>query len=413
MMSRATLSLVLLVSCAHGLVHVFELSLPSVEQEIADEYFQDDVAAGKQMTGRLSNYWRLLWGLGALVAGWLVDSFGGRRMLAIYLLGCAAACIGAAMSSSQPTLFVAMIVMGAMASIYHPAGLALISHDTNALNRPKALGIHGIFGSIGIGSAPLLAWLIVQTGGMTWRHYYWVLAVPAFLLGLYFVWAGARTQDNPSTPIAPKTDAEPDGFAWQLFFTLTVLALMQGFVYSAMMSFLPRYLSDWQISASYGATADVGKILAAVVLLVGCGGQYLAGRYARPAILEWQLTWVTFANAPCLFWMAVASGWDRALAAGLFALVHFMHQPIYNSLIAKYTPRRRRSLCYGFSFAMGLGFGSFGARFAGNYQSDFLIYGTLAAVAFAAGCVGLTLCWLNSRTNGDEANSGTESTDRA
>jgi predicted MFS family arabinose efflux permease len=122
------------------------------------------------------------------------------------------------------------------------------------------------------------------------------------------------------------------------------------------------------------------------VLFAGCGGQALAGRFAKSSILERQLTWITFGNVPFLIWMAFAGTWDRVPAAGLLALVHFMHQPIYNSLIAKYTPRHRRSLCYGFSFAMGLGLGSFGARFAGAFQSDAIVYGTLAAVA-GVGCL--------------------------
>ena len=123
----------------------------------------------------------------------------------------------------------------------------------------------------------------------------------------------------------------------------------------------------------------------------------MAGRFGRPAILERQLALITFGNVPFLIWMAFATTWDRAVAAGLLALVHFMHQPIYNSLIAKYTPRHRRSLCYGFSFAMGLGLGSFGASFAGAYQSDALVYGTLAAIAGLGGVICIVLTVLSRR----------------
>jgi hypothetical protein len=90
------------------------------------------------------------------------------------------------------------------------------------------------------------------------------------------------------------------------------------------------------------------------------------------------------------------------VAAGLFSVVHFMHQPLINSLVAKYSPRRRRSLCYGFSFAMGLGVGSFGARFAGYSAGDLKTYGTLAAVAVAATGLGLLLClWNPSEQQGE------------
>lgn len=395
-MVRATLYLVLLVSSAHALVHVYELALPSVEQQIAAEYFGADEVSGKAMTGRLSNAWRLMWGFGAIVAGLLVDRFGARRLLAIYLLGCAAACALAATSTTQSSLFVAMITMGALASIYHPAGLSLISHETTADNRPLALGLHGIFGSVGISSAPLLAGILLAAS-FTWRQIYWVFMVPGAILGIVFVWQAIRhpaIESRRATPdSSTKANDEQDHVDWMSFFTLTALASVQGFIYSALMSFLPRYLSgaaEW-----FGWAKGDGNFLAAGVLFAGCAGQALAGRYAKSSILEKQLGWITFGNIPFLVWMAFAGTWDRVPAAGLLALVHFMHQPIYNSLIAKYTPRHRRSLCYGFSFAMGLGLGSFGARFAGAFQSDGIVYGTLAAVAGVGCLVCVVLVLLN------------------
>jgi MFS family permease len=398
-MIRATLYLELLVSLAHALVHVYELALRGVEQQIAAEYFGADQASGKAMTGRLSNMWRLMWGFGAIVAGLLVDRFGARRLLAIYLLGCAAACALAATSSTQSSLFLAMIVMGALASIYHPAGLSLISHETTADNRPLALGLHGIFGSAGISSAPLLAGMLLAAS-FTWRQVYWVLVLPGVILGLVFAWQAIRhpaiesrrKSSEKSEPSANTTD-EQDHVDWRSFFTLTAMASVQGFIYSALMSFLPRYLSgaaEW-----FGWAKGDGNFLAAGVLFAGCAGQALAGRFAKSSILEKQLAWITFGNIPFLIWMAFAATWDRVPAAGLLALVHFMHQPIYNSLIAKYTPRHRRSLCYGFSFAMGLGLGSFGARFAGEFQSDGFVYGTLAVVAGVGCLICIVLCLLN------------------
>ena len=41
--------------------------------------------------------------------------------------------------------------------------------------------------ALGIGSAPLLAWLLMAAGN-GWRQYYQVLAVPGILLGVYFLY---------------------------------------------------------------------------------------------------------------------------------------------------------------------------------------------------------------------------------
>ncbi len=388
-MSRSTFRLVLIISCAHALVHIFELALPSVEMLLAADY-----GVGKQTTGLLSTYWRLPWGLGALGAGWLVDRVGSQRMLAVYLLGCTAMCCLVGLGPPLPLLFVVMFAMGAFACIYHPAGLALISHVTTLENRPRALGLHGIFGSAGIGSAPFLAALLL-TFGFGWQQYYFALAVPGFALGCVFVWRSLSGDPLDSHPATPAELAEQDLVDYVSFFTLTTVAFLQGFVYSAVLSFLPRYLGSWQMDGSQMSRAAVGSYLTGGVLMAGCLGQYLAGHFARAARLERQLAWVTFANVPFLLLMAVAQDGMRMAAAGLFAIVHFMHQPLYNSLIAKYTPRRRRSLCYGFSFAMGLGLGSFGAAFNGYSRSDFVTYTTLAVVATAAGGLGIVLARRN------------------
>ncbi|MCA9268838.1 MAG: MFS transporter, partial [Planctomycetales bacterium] len=163
-MTRSVLLLVLLISTAHALVHVFELTLPSVEQLIAHEFRPHDAPGGKELSGALSNTWRLPFGMGALLAGWLVDRFGSRRMLSMYLLGCGAMCIAAAATGTSMTwLFGSMFCMGSCAAVYHPAGLALISHEVEAPALPRALGLHGIFGSLGIGGAPFIAGAVLWT----------------------------------------------------------------------------------------------------------------------------------------------------------------------------------------------------------------------------------------------------------
>ena len=395
MMTRATLLLVLLVSCAHALVHVYEQSLPSVEQRIAAEYFPTDPAAGKAMTGQLSNTWRLMWGLGGILAGWLVDYVGGRRMLALYLFGCSVTCGLAAMSGSKNELFWAMLLMGAFASIYHPAGLTLISHETNPTNRARAQGIHGVFGSAGIGSAPLAVGILFSMSA-TWRQVYGYLVVPGIVLGSLLVVASIRHHAAGSeSNVPPTTGDDREQADWSSFAILTLVASMQGFIYTAVTSFLPRYLAGSMDGIIGGSRDSVANYLTAAVLFVGCFGQFGAGSFAKHSALERQLSWICFGSVPFLAWMAIATGWGRVLSAGLLTLVHFMHQPIYNTLIAKYTPRRQRGMFYGVSFAMGQGVGSFGAGFAGNFQSDTFVYGVLAVVAAIGGMIGVVLAIRN------------------
>ena len=392
-MTRALLLLVLIVSVAHALVHVFELSLPSVEQLIAAEYEPADEAAGKKLSGALANLWRLPFGAGALLAGCLVARFGSRSMLSVYLLGCGAMCAAAAVIDPLGWMYLAMFAMGSFASIYHPAGLALLSHEVEPEELPKALGIHGIFGSLGIGGAPFIAGAILMfSSPPQWRHVYAGLAVPGIVLGVYFALLALRTRraagaGDANAPLKVASKNQPK---WLAFFTLTCFAVLMGFTYAGVLSFLPRYM-DGVVELPASAAAGVRNYLAGSVLLVGCIGQYLAGRFAVRDKLEWQLLLITLGNIPGLAIMAFADGYWRVVGAVVWLLIHFMHQPIYNSLIAKYTPRARRSLCYGFSFAMGFGFGSFGARFAGASTDNMFTFASLSVVVGAASLLSVVL----------------------
>ena len=402
-MSPATLRLVVLVSCAHALVHVYELSLPSLELQIASSYQQEHTpeakSEGKRKMGLLSNTWRFPFGFGALLAGYLVDRWGSRRMLILYLVGCSGACLVAGFSLPLTGLFATMFTMGAFASIYHPAGLTLISCETETAFRPRALGLHGIFGSAGIASAPFLVGLMAWLGA-DWQQCYLILAAPGLLLALllFFQWR------NPSeaTDSAPKPLTKEQG-RWVAFGLLTAVTILQGFVYAGVLSFLTRYLSQSDWVAGAAATSDTGaplstaNFLSAFVLAMGCIGQYSAGRFAKIERLERQLTQVTACNVPLLLWMAWAVGDQRILAAAAFSTVHFMHQPLYNSLVAQYTPVRQRSFCYGLSFALAFGLGGFGATLVGFSHTDQQAFQTLAGVALLAAVLGLVLVNVTQR----------------
>ncbi len=400
-MNRKTFRLVLLVSCAHAMAHVFELALPSVEHDIALEYFPSDPAAGKMFTGWLSFCWRLPWGVGALLVGLLVDRYGSPRMLAIYLLGCALTCFLVSFQLGLPLMFTMMFLMGAFASIYHPAGLTLISHCTTPENRPRALGMHGVVGSAGIAMAPLLAGILLHRD-LAWRDYYLLLALPGALLGGWFLLRRRRISDDAQQLMREGEELErlsgrsdPEAAAWKSFLVLTLLAALQGMIYAGVLTYLRRYLSIGQASNEGPGPLGQASYMMALILLSGCIGQYLAGRFARNRALEIQLTLICLANAPFLVWMSMAEGNMRYVAAILFSIVHFMNQPIYNSLIAKYTPSSRRSVCYGFSFMMGFGVGGLGAPLAGAITSELVTYLVFSGIALAATVMGVILWWLD------------------
>ena len=75
-----------------------------------------------------------------------------------------------------------------------------------------------------------------------------------------------------------------------------------------------------------------------------------------------------------------------------------MNQPVYNSLIAEYVPRARRSLGYGFNNTLCFGIGGFGPAFAGFMKDDRWTYGGLAVIAAITGVLALVLVRWRTRT---------------
>ena len=371
MTKRQLFWIICLISCLHALVHVFELALPSVQDDLKAHYNASDTVIGS-----LSSAFRWPWGLGALLVGFLVDRFGAPPMLLIYLAGCALLCFLISTVPGLNSLFGMFFVLGLFASIYHPAGLALISLKTSPDQRPMALGIHGVFGSPGIALAPLV-FALLQTKGMQWQDFFWFLGIIG-VAGSIIVFAlrsylsiGSPTQDSGSrAKHASGEQADEPDRDWRSFAVLITLAAIQGMVYSGVITFFKdeSFLDAPIFADLFGQDTDLNSqrsFLMAAIMLFGCVGQFVAGKFGNPKRLEQQLTVITLMNAPFLIGMAMLTAEWAIVSAAIFALVHFMFQPIYNSLVAKYTPREHRSVCYGLNFVMGFGVGSLGAVLAG------------------------------------------------
>ena len=401
-MTRTAFRLILLVSCAHALVHVFELALPSVEQMIGEDLVGKTAAENKAATGTLGMAWRLPFGLLAMVAGWMADRYGSRRLLSVYLCGCIITAIAAANSHSMPPLFISMLVMGCFASIYHPAGLSLISRVTTPETRGRALGWHGIFGSIGITAAPMGAAVLFGTGWLGWRGYYMALCVPAVVIALLVLVSIRRVSSTrePDSQVGPVSE-ENGPFQRGPYMLLVASGALSGFVYGAFLHFLQRYLDGAGIRPESVSAESFRNLLAAVTLSFAGGGQWLAGRLARPGRLEWLQVAILAASAPCLVLMGLATGWFCLVSACSFAFIHFMTQPVYNSLIAQLVPSRRRSTGYGFSNMICFGIGGLGPLIVGQSTDNLLIYCGLAAVVGLSTLLAAILWWCTRGASSD------------
>ncbi len=249
-------------------------------------------------------------------------------------------------------------------------------------------------------TSALIAAIVFGATDIGWRDYYVVLCLPATVIALLIVVTlpkAQRRRETTSSPTVTVATAEPETARWKSFYLLVAVGALSGFVYAAFVHFLTRYLGDSQVLNSSqfrpsGMSAEgFRNLMAAIVLGFAIAGQALAGKIARAGRLEPFLAFIMFANVPCLVWMAFADGPWRLVAACTAAFVHFMNQPVYNSLIAQYVPSARRSVGYGFSNMVCFGIGALGPTCAGFMKNDLYTYGGMAAVITVSGCLALFL----------------------
>ncbi|MEO1980916.1 MAG: MFS transporter, partial [Fuerstiella sp.] len=292
--SNPVVRIILLVSCAHALVHLLEQSIASVEQVISTEF-----TLSLKQSGFLGSALRLPYGIGAFFAGLLADRFGEKRVLVLYLFGSAIVSVSFVASATASAIYVQLFAMGAFASMYHPAGLSLLANETTPKTRSRALGIHGVFGSLGIASAPFIAGLMLSVRPGDWRGYYALLSLISFVLAM-LVWALLKPKPRPVVvDRAPTAGAEQSQDALSAEPTLTfqlwpytVLVLgtaLGGTIYGAVLHFLPRYLKESgalvPLEGLIGqpiADEALGNYAAALALVCGAFGQWTAGRLAKP-----------------------------------------------------------------------------------------------------------------------------------
>jgi len=347
-MTRDQQSVLTTTCLSHSLIHVYELSVPALLWLIQSEFRTDDFEMGAIATA-----YALLFGLGALPAGALVDRMGSKPLLLGCLWGGSAAMIGMALSPSVPAFAACAGLMGLALSIYHPAGTALITHAMPATGRVFAL--HGMAGNLGVAGSSVLAGVLGALLG--WRWAIGLLALAGLVLG-------ARALLLPA-PELREIRSRPGHGDRRSFALLLVATMFMGMVYRGLTTFLPKFFAvSYSDDASAGTA--LGGALTTAALLVGLGGMYVAGRMidrgthpARVFLLGAVL------QGPFLLSIGFAGGSPLVPLFMGVAFFHFFTQPAGNRLVADFTPPRLRGLGYGIYFLMTFGAGSLGASFGG------------------------------------------------
>lgn len=194
----------------------------------------------------------------------LVGGAAMRRWAPVTLVRAAAAAgaVGALVNALAPgygALLVGQVFLGAAAGLFFPAGLQGVGIAAGPSKRGFAMGIYGVFFSLGLTAAAVLGAL---GAGVGWR-------VPFWIAGGLFVAAALMTG---WTDLGPRSQTNGEPIPWRDVLSLPtyvgiVLAVLQ---YGAIPFLTTFAVQTWGISAAQAATVlIVGRLLSIVAKVVG------------------------------------------------------------------------------------------------------------------------------------------------
>lgn len=298
-----------------------------------------------------------LWTAGAFLvgalaplAGYLGDRWSAPGMMAVFFIGSGLATIACGFADGPLSLAFALGALGAFAAIYHPVGMAWLVRT--AVNRGMALGIFGVFGSLGVALAGLVAAGLIDF--VSWRAAFIAPGIVALGTGIVLVacmalgWVADSATDR-----APQAEASRADMV-RAFFVLSVTVFLGGLIYQATQVAMPKALAVRVADIAGSGTLMAGGLFTAVYLIAGIlqvAGGWMVDRYP----LKWVYLWTYILQVPLLFAAAAAAGIPFVLAVMASVVLNVGSLPAENCLMARYTPARWRSSAFGAKFVLSLG----------------------------------------------------------
>ena len=361
-MNRIEKTILAITGGSHLSVHALRLALPSLIPILMNEF-----NVGLDILGIVVTISAFMFGVGAIPAGLLENKFGGKTLLILYLFGSGFSAIFISISNSFYLLVLGLGLLGFSSSIYHPAGLTLISNRVQLIT--KGMAIHGVFGSIGSAIGPVLATTLAFF--ISWRASYATLGVFNVLLAIATIFLIKSSKKEINIKNTKKYIKNTNRTAL-IFFYIT--NMLMGFVYYGFTTFMPiHFAENTNEFLPFIPDAMKAGIFPSFVFLSGIIGQIIGGklgtRYNRINILPY----IIAINIPFLFLMGYAKGVFLIICSLGLGMAHFSNQPISNTIIADLTHSNNRGIGYGINFFLSMGVGSVAAMIGGVLAAN---YGT-------------------------------------
>ncbi|MBT4320455.1 MFS transporter [Candidatus Bathyarchaeota archaeon] len=364
----------IVMAFTHTLTHIFAGIAPTLYPEFIVEF-----GLTNQDLGLLASIPSLCAALLSIPIGLMADKIGAKKMI---LISIAVAIAGAVLAYSATTPFTLILGLSLLivnTTIYHPASYSFTTFLFKPEDRPKALGIHGAGGTLGMTLGPISLTLLIGSLAFNWRQVYLFWVAP-LILGTISVWF---IKYIPSEDISTESDEKSSGQATKLLSRGLIIFLIFVAVRMMGMSMNRAFMNVWLADTKGWGLATRGIITGANTLMglvAAPVGGILATRYGEK---KWTV-WTLIAAYICYTLAYVLPGDTTFIvfyvASGLFT---FLSMAANSAIMAKLSPSGQRGLGYALYFLPGSVMGAIAPMIAAFIADNFGVYNVFMA------CIGV------------------------
>ncbi len=374
----------LLLNVGHAIDHMFLLIFATAVGTIAAEFgfarWEDLMPYG---VGAF-----VLFGVGSLPSGRLGDLWGRRRMMLLFFFGIGAAALLAALTRNAWQLAVALTLLGAFASIYHPVGIPMLLQSTR--NPGAVIGVNGLSGNLGIAVAALSTGFMVQWLG--WRAAFALPGLLSMACGLLFArWCPHETE-APSRRSTKAAVRLPPALLARVLVVMTAAAVTGSLLFNFTTNGNAQLLAE-RFRGVVEDPALLGMMLAAVYALASLA-QVIVGRLIDRVALKPLYLGIAVAQIPLLMLAAQAQGWWLLALLLAVMIVIFGSIPFTDAMIVRYVDDRIRSRVAGARLTVSIGISSLAVWLLGPVVKSFSFGALLWTMAAIAACTVAVVLWL-------------------
>jgi len=363
----------LLLNLAHAIDHLMLLVFATAVSFIAHDF---GVGRWEDLMPYTTGAF-LMFGIGSLPSGRLGDLWGRRAMMLVFFFGMGASAILIALTQNPWQLALALSVMGAFASIYHPVGIPMLLR--HARKPGITIGINGMAGNLGIAAAAISTGFLIQYAD--WRTAFVVPGVVSIACGLLFMKIAPLEQGAPGKQAVKQIELAP-ATRNRVFLVMTMLAITSSILFNFTTNGNGELLKA-RLPILVQQPALLGMLLAVVYALASMS-QLAVGRLIDRFPMRNVMLGIIAFQGPVFLFASFSQGWALYAAMVLFMVLVFGSIPFTDAIIARFVDDSIRSRVSGMRLAVSFSVSSMAvwalgpAVKAAGFATALLVLGAVA-----------------------------------